>query len=327
LAADAESSARVGALDIVEQLLAVARYNEQTPSEQSVNDAVRRVFSSLCFRLRRWRSAPQHPLSVHTSGQSSRATFERYARHIVATERDTPHQHDDLDNLDTQAGRECFARWRAAETGHRRLRAAHRSVLDATDALRCAAPPQPAAPASEVRRPSDALAYLLGSLEAATFVSHRSLLGAQAVLECRDLAGTAFARASKLALQHLVTPFTNAAGLRHYQRQFAHSVQLAHMPLCAPALAESSAIGGTAFNSLVSEWRRDASSKHDHMLYNGGVPRPLTGTLPLLSELTFLNWYEPGDGEPELSASASPPHTAAGGSSRSMSTTDSVDGQ
>jgi len=294
---------RVGPLDLLEQLLAVADHNVGTPYEPHVARTVRRALSSLCFRLRRWCSAPQHPRTVHTSKQTSRFAFESYARFITEERQRGEALAADSVRLSSPAARRSFAKWRREETHRHRLRAAHRSTLDATDKLRDSA--QAGVARDTARAPADALAFVLGSLEAATFVRHRTLLGVSAGLVRPEFVGTDYAESMKRALPHLVTPFTESGALHAYQRAFAQRIDAERVPLCEPALAESTAIGASAFNSLASDWRRDASAKHDHMLYNGGVPRPLTGTLPLLSELTFLNWYEPGDGEHALSDSES----------------------
>jgi len=275
LRGEAPDERRVGALALIERMLDVAAHNAGRPTEQAVQTAVRRALGSLCFRLRRWRSAPQHPHAAPTRSQSSSAALGRYAQHLA--------------EAGEQAGANQFALWRERETGRGKLRAAHRSVLDATDALR-----RSDAPAAR-REPSDALAFLLGSLEAATFLHHRTLMAAHAKLANGTLDGTPYAAATARSLRDMAAPFSDSGALRAYERAFERRVTRQHVPLCDAAFAESSAIGANAFDSLASEWRRDADAKHDHMLFNGALPRPLAGALPLLSELTFLNWYEPED--------------------------------
>ena len=292
--AAAADGTRVGALDFVEQLLLTAETNAHTPHEPSATRAVRSALSSLCFRLRRWCSAPQQPRSVHTSKQTSRFAFESYANYLMRQQ--APERAGARASLDDAAARRAFAQWRATERHRHRLRAAHRSTLDATDSLCDAA--HSSAQESARREPADALAFALTSLECATFVRHRTLLSVLASLERAELADTEYGVAMRCALPHLVAPFAASGALHAYQSAFARTIDATHVPLCDAALAESTALGASALQSFASEWRRDASAKHEHMLYNGGAPRPLTGTLPLLSELAFLNWYEPGDHEP-----------------------------
>lgn len=101
------------------------------------------------------------------------------------------------------------------------------------------------------------------------------------------------ARAGSAAVEGLVDlllPVRSARQTHRYCRRYAQRVHT--FPLCASALAESTAHGAVALSSMASNMALPLNDRMQHMLYNSQMPRPLSACLPLLQELMLMRWYD-----------------------------------
>ena len=91
------------------------------------------------------------------------------------------------------------------------------------------------------------------------------------------------------ALVDLLLPFRSARQVVRYCARHARRVH--SFPLCASALAESTAHGGMALGGMASAMALPLHERMQHLLYEGRVMRPLAGAMPLLQELMLMRWY------------------------------------
>jgi hypothetical protein len=292
-----QARADVTALDFIERIL---DYCDEKKADRTVADYARNLLDTLCFRLRRWRSSaclpPSAPYKLAGKRKTPKAQplfFKTYRRHVLATSV----------NGGARIGRPLFQEWRnksiVASSGStakvsRNLPTDFSNVLDATDALRDQHHIDALA-SSARREPGVAMALLLSTLESATFVRTDQLSRELIKLSSlqRSKGSTELANSYRRAVCDFVVPFGSIGELCSYAQLYEQAYSNDLMPLCAAAIAESTVPGGSGMNSLTSDWHRDATDVFENTIHNGNVPRPLSGTLPLLSELAFVNWYDP----------------------------------
>lgn len=97
----------------------------------------------------------------------------------------------------------------------------------------------------------------------------------------------------KAVVTDLLAPLRSSRQVRRYCRRARERERT--FPLCASALAESTAHGGVAFNTMASNTALPIHERLQHMLYDGKIVRPLAAGAPLLQELALSRWYDAPD--------------------------------
>lgn len=263
-------------------------YAEARMDDKVVVDGVREVLGSLGFRIRWWRSAPVHAVSLmrkrdDKANQQSlfvaaeRMLVERYTAEQIAVSDLAPNR--------------CLL-W--LQENMTKLTGHHREVLRATTHLVGTAHNDGG---GQRATSYDSLAYVLSILESVSLLGSRALYGGRQFWGLPDYRPET-REAYRLCVRSYYMPLRTPAQLRAYERAYDTSCVgvgkecLEYFPLIESMFGDVSVLGGVGFASNMSDWRQDWTSKVKNMLTADFEPRPLTGALPLLTELAFLNYYE-----------------------------------
>lgn len=107
---------------------------------------------------------------------------------------------------------------------------------------------------------------------------------------------TVAANNALLAMTDLLVPLRTPRQLYRYCKRVRERRPV--FPLCASALAESTAHGAVALSTMASNTVLPIHERLQHILYNQQSVRPLAGAMPLLQELMMMRWYEDAHVQP-----------------------------
>lgn len=247
-----------------------------------LRDQVLEFFGSLGNRVRWWRTAPVR-LSSFCSKKAAR--FADKAREQLAGDLAKNYMQGDL-ATDELALRQ---QWLASLVSSKKLGESHATILKNTELM------LGVGGAVNYDEPApkeyDSLALALSMLELAaiggTLALYNGRRGWNSVLAKKETV-----LANRAVTRVMYMPLTCSAELRAYEIAYNRRA-MRYFPLTESPMGDVSTLGsaGGGIVSNMSDWRRDWTERLAGMITEFGEPKPLTGTLPLLTELVFLNYH------------------------------------
>lgn len=245
-------------------------------------DQALNFFGSVGLRMRNFRTAPAEPVTLVPAKNAAALdkALNDYTTNVTQALRDANAEF--VSQLPPGAAETLRAGFNPTLTHI--LRQSH--ALMTTDAAR----------AADIPSGHEALALWLTSLETATLVSRQALMqftrNTEQALAVNDQCAT---EAHLNTWRRFIAPLWNMHELRCYSAAFNKYVGTAerYFALFESPLAESTAMGAPAAQTLMSDWRLDVAEKLANMLGPLQIPRPLMTMLPLLAEELLVNYYDP----------------------------------
>lgn len=253
-------------------------------------------FDSLRFRIYKYCTAAPLPLHRHNDAMSGDGRFSELATSYVAAAMETRERLRVTSRRLSRSEREVVETDYKARSG-KGARAPTAALVSLSHSL--PHPHRAPAQAPGTPLPTDAAVLWLTTMELTQLLSveHAANLCDRVRRSAHSGVSWLAATAHLDAWRFFLAPFsTSRAAAQFYEHQLLTLIANGkdYFPLCSAALAESSALGAAGANGVMSDDRVDPAHRIGQLLYtgHGGMPRPLATALPLLAELSLLNYYD-----------------------------------